>query len=54
MKYWLFNMDPYFMVYDLIPTSLGSISSPIHPKQPGALFSLLISPTKKFAKTRNQ
>ena len=38
MKYWLFNMDPYFMVYDLIPTSLGSISSPIHPNNQGPFF----------------
>ena len=32
MKYWLFNRDPYFMVYY---NHLGSISSPINPKQPG-------------------
>ena len=31
---WLFNRDPYVMVYEIIPTKLGSISSPIHPKQP--------------------
>ena len=26
------------MVYEMIPTQLGRISSPICPKQPGALF----------------
>ena len=55
MKYRLFHMDPYFMVYDLIPTSLGSISSPIHQKQPGAqTFHCSFLRQKKFAKTRNQ
>ena len=27
--------DPYFMVYEIIPIDLGSISSPKYPKQPG-------------------
>ena len=33
---WLFDRDPYVMVYEIIPTSLGSIySSPNkYPKQP--------------------
>ncbi len=31
MKYWLFNRDPYFMVYETIPTELGRISSPTNP-----------------------
>ena len=34
MKYWLVNRDPYFMVYEIIPIQLGSLSSPI-PNQPG-------------------
>ena len=35
--YWLFNRDPYFMVY-YNPIYLGSISSPINPKQPVFFF----------------
>ena len=31
IKYWLFSRDPYFMVYDMIPTSPGRISSPTNP-----------------------
>ena len=31
MKYWLFNRDPYFMVYFIIPISLCRISSPTNP-----------------------
>ncbi len=38
--YWLFNRDPYNW-FIIIPIFLGSFSSPIYPKQPGALFSLL-------------
>ena len=37
---WLVNRDPYFMVYEIIAIELGSLSSPIYTKQPGALFSL--------------
>ena len=49
MKYRLFHMDPYFMVYDLIPTSLGSISSPLHPKHPGAPFFIVHFSDKKIS-----
>ena len=32
-------LDPYFMVWhEIIPTSLGSISSHVYPKQPGFVF----------------
>ena len=44
MKYWLFNKDPYFMVYEKIPqTKLCRISSPIYPinNRCGPFFSLL-------------
>ena len=41
--YWMVNRNPYyFMVYEIIPIYLGSLSSLIPPNQPGALlFSLL-------------
>ena len=52
-------MDPYFIVYDLIPTSLGSISSPYTPQTTtwaqtfqDAHFS--DKKKTKIAKTRNQ
>ena len=34
---WFITRDPYFMIYEIIPTYLGSISSPIY-KQPGFFF----------------
>ena len=41
---WLFNRDPYVMVYEIIPTYITGMSSPTYPpKQPGGLFSLLNS-----------
>ena len=49
MKYRLFHMDPYFIVYDLLPTSLGSISSPLHPKHPGAPFFIVHFSDKKIS-----
>ena len=33
--HWLFNGDPYNGLLVIIPTYLGSFSSPIYPKQPG-------------------
>ena len=38
MLYWLFNRDPYVMVYDIILIYLGRISSPIFLKQAYLLF----------------
>ena len=43
MKDWLFNSDPYFMAYEVIPTYLASIL-PLYTLQPtkGPRFFLLI------------
>ena len=39
LVYWrVYNRDPKIMVYEIIPTSLGSISFPINPQPPGAFF----------------
>ena len=60
MKYWSFKVGPYFMVYGIIPTQLGRVSSPINRKQPCFFFIGHLAPgcvldilLQKFVKAQN-